>query len=102
MSSSARNPGIAKAGLDPLDLYDLRGELDDEERIVQDTVARFTDEKILPVIREAFEQHLAGDRDLAWGLWPILKPRLRKPMDLKNPASFCWKTTPQRSSGGWP
>ena len=30
--------------LDPLDLYDVRSLLTDEERMVQDTVARFVDE----------------------------------------------------------
>ncbi len=46
-----------KPALNPLDLYDLRSELSDEERMVQDTVARFVDDKVLPVIRDAFEQH---------------------------------------------
>ena len=45
------------ASLNPLDLYDVRSELSDEERMVQDTVARFVDDKVLPVIREAFENH---------------------------------------------
>jgi len=43
--------------LDPLDLLDVRAELSDEERMVQETVARFVDDDVLPVIREAFEQH---------------------------------------------
>jgi glutaryl-CoA dehydrogenase len=43
--------------LDPLDLFDIRAELTDEERMVQDSVARFVDERVLPIIREAFEQH---------------------------------------------
>lgn len=47
----------ARKQLDPLDLFDIRAELTDEERMVQDSVARFVDEKVLPVIREAFEQH---------------------------------------------
>lgn len=41
--------------LDPLDLYDIRSELDEEEAMVQDTVARFVDDQVLPVISEAFE-----------------------------------------------
>ena len=45
------------ASLNPLDLYDVRSELSDEERMVQDAVARFVDDKVLPVIREAFENH---------------------------------------------
>ncbi len=47
----------AKAQLDPLDLFDVRSELSDEERMVQSSVARFVDEKVIPVIRDAFEQH---------------------------------------------
>ena len=46
-----------KAPLDPLDLFDVRSELSDDERMVQSSVARFVDEKVLPVIRDAFEQH---------------------------------------------
>lgn len=44
------------ARLDPLDLYDVRAQLTDEERMVQDTVARFVDEKVLPVIGDCFDQ----------------------------------------------
>ena len=46
-----------KAPLDPLDLFDVRSELSDDERMVQSSVARFVDDKVLPVIRDAFEQH---------------------------------------------
>ncbi|MFZ7096244.1 acyl-CoA dehydrogenase family protein [Luteimonas dalianensis] len=42
--------------LDPLDLYDVRSLLSDEERAVQDTVARFTNEKVLPIIGECFDE----------------------------------------------
>ncbi|MDE3140683.1 MAG: acyl-CoA dehydrogenase family protein [Pseudomonadota bacterium] len=42
--------------LDPYDLYDVRSQLSDEERMVQDTVARFTDERVLPVIGEYFDK----------------------------------------------
>jgi len=45
------------SALNPMDLFDVRAELSDEERMVQDTVARFVDDKVLPVIREAFENH---------------------------------------------
>ena len=44
------------ARLDPYDLYDIRSQLSDEERMVQDTVARFTDERVLPVIGECFDK----------------------------------------------
>jgi glutaryl-CoA dehydrogenase len=40
-----------------MDFYDVRGQLSEEEQMVQDSVARFTDEKVLPIIREAFEEH---------------------------------------------
>ncbi|MBS0465258.1 MAG: acyl-CoA dehydrogenase family protein, partial [Proteobacteria bacterium] len=42
--------------LNPLDLYDIRSLLSDEERAVQDTVARFTDERVLPIIGDCFDQ----------------------------------------------
>lgn len=40
-----------------MDLFDIRSELSDEERMVQSSVARFVDEKVMPVIRDAFEKH---------------------------------------------
>jgi glutaryl-CoA dehydrogenase len=43
--------------LDPLDLFDVRSELTEDERMVQETVARFVDDQVIPVMREAFEQH---------------------------------------------
>jgi len=46
-----------KRQLNPLDLYDIRSELTEEECIVQDSVARFVDSEVLPIIREAFENH---------------------------------------------
>ncbi|MGN6236739.1 acyl-CoA dehydrogenase family protein [Dyella sp.] len=42
--------------LDPLDLYDVRSLLTDEERMVQDAVGRFVDEKVLPIIGDCFDQ----------------------------------------------
>jgi glutaryl-CoA dehydrogenase len=47
----------SKRQLNPLDLYDIRAELSEEECMVQDTVARFVDDAVLPVIRDAFETH---------------------------------------------
>jgi len=44
------------AVLDADDLYDIRSMLSDEERMVQDTVARFTDERVLPIIGDCFDQ----------------------------------------------
>ena len=45
------------SAVNPLDFYDVRSLLSEEEQMVQDTVARFTDEKVLPIIRECFEEH---------------------------------------------
>ncbi len=47
----------ARRSLNPMDLYDVRGQLTDDERMVQDSVARLVDDKVLPVIREHFENH---------------------------------------------
>lgn len=51
-------PGIVPmaAALNPYDLYDVRSLLSEEERAVQDSVARFTDERVLPVIGECFDK----------------------------------------------
>ncbi len=46
----------AKA-LDPLDLYDIRSELSEDEVMVKDSVGRFVDDRAIPVMREAFEKH---------------------------------------------
>ena len=43
--------------LDPLDLFGVRGQLTEEERMVQDSVGRLVDQKVLPVIQEHFENH---------------------------------------------
>ena len=43
--------------LNPLDLYDVRGLLTEDERMVQDSVGRFVDEKVLPIIQDCFEKH---------------------------------------------
>lgn len=41
----------------PTDFYDMRSLLTDEERQVQDTVGRFVDERVLPIIAQAFDEH---------------------------------------------
>jgi glutaryl-CoA dehydrogenase len=56
-SSSTENAASSKRKLDPMDLYDIRSELSEEECMVQDSVARMVDDKVLPVIQEAFEKH---------------------------------------------
>src|SRR5665811_1418726 len=65
-STRIRGPAIAlqslpefpmpAAPLNPTDLYDVRSLLSDEERMVQDTVARFTDERVLPIIGDCFDK----------------------------------------------
>jgi len=44
------------APLNPADLYDIRSLLSEEERMVQDTVARFTDQRVLPIIGDCFDK----------------------------------------------
>jgi glutaryl-CoA dehydrogenase len=41
--------------LNPLDFYNIRELLSEEERLVQDSTARFVDQKVLPIIGKAFE-----------------------------------------------
>ncbi len=43
--------------LDPMDLYDIRSELSEDEIMVKDTVARFVDDKVIPLMQDAFEKH---------------------------------------------
>ncbi|WP_018973838.1 acyl-CoA dehydrogenase family protein [Rudaea cellulosilytica] len=47
---------MAAVALNPVDLYDVRSLLTEEERMVQDTVARFTDERVLPIIGDCFDK----------------------------------------------
>jgi glutaryl-CoA dehydrogenase len=56
LSAAVAAKSSARA-LDPLDLFDLRGQLGDDQRMVQDSVARLVDERVLPIIREHFENH---------------------------------------------
>jgi len=43
--------------LDPMDLYDVRSELSEDEVMVKDSVARYVDDKVIPLMRDAFEKH---------------------------------------------
>jgi glutaryl-CoA dehydrogenase len=43
--------------LNPLDLYDVASALTEEERMVQETVGRLVDDKVLPIIQKCFEEH---------------------------------------------
>jgi glutaryl-CoA dehydrogenase len=53
-NTSAARPAAA---LDPLDLFNVRAALTDEERLVQDSVARLVDGEVLPIIQRCFEEH---------------------------------------------
>ena len=44
------------ARLNPTDLFDVRSLLSEEEQMIQDTVARFVDERALPLMSEAFDK----------------------------------------------
>jgi glutaryl-CoA dehydrogenase len=58
--SIERGNQVAKSSvsrLDPMDLFDVSGMLSEEERMVQDSVARLVDEKVLPIIQKCFEEH---------------------------------------------
>ena len=53
----SRGPNCPQPKLDPMDLFDVRSALTEEERMVQDSVARLVDEKVLPIIQKCFEEH---------------------------------------------
>lgn len=42
--------------LNPTDLYDIRSLLSEDECLIQDTVARFVDERAMPIIAECFDE----------------------------------------------
>lgn len=53
----AAHPSVTAAEPDALDFYNVRSLLSEDERQIQDAVARFVDEKVIPVIADAFDQH---------------------------------------------
>ena len=59
MAATTDAAGTKAAGdaIDPLDLFGVRASLTEEERLVQDSVARLVDAEVLPIIRKAFEEH---------------------------------------------
>jgi len=57
MSAIAHPPhDTVAAELDPLDLYNIRSMLSDEERLVQDSVGKFVDDQVIPIVGECFEE----------------------------------------------
>jgi glutaryl-CoA dehydrogenase len=54
---NAPNRTSERSAPDTFDFYNVRSLLSDEERQVQDMVRRFVDEKVLPIIAKAFEEH---------------------------------------------
>ena len=52
MSAHSVRPGL----IDPRDFLSTAGLLDDQERLLRDTVRQFVDDKILPDVAEWFEQ----------------------------------------------
>jgi glutaryl-CoA dehydrogenase len=56
-TTDAAGTKAAGAAIDPLDLFGVRAALTEEERLVQDSVARLVDAEVLPIIRKAFEEH---------------------------------------------
>jgi len=55
--ATAAAAGTPAAALDPLDLYAVRSALSEEERLVQESVARLVDAEVLPLIQRCFEEH---------------------------------------------
>mgnify|MGYP005748860035 FL=1 len=43
--------------LNPIDLFDIRSELSEDEIMVQDSVGKYVDDKVIPLMSEAFEKH---------------------------------------------
>ena len=39
---------------DPVDFFDIRALLNDDERLIRDTVARFVDREVAPLMAECF------------------------------------------------
>ena len=44
------------AKLNPTDLYDVRSLLSEEEAMIKDAVARFVDERAMPIIARHFDE----------------------------------------------
>src|SRR5688500_4184726 len=67
MSANPKSAPAVAAELDPLDLYNVRAMLSEEEQLVQDSVAKFVDEKVIPIMGDCFE-HERFPRELVTGV----------------------------------
>ena len=67
MSANLKSAPSAAAELDPVDLYNVRSMLSEDEQLVQDSIAKFVDEQVLPIIGECFE-HERFPRELVTGV----------------------------------
>jgi len=67
MSAKPKAAPPAAPELDPVDLYNVRAMLSDEERLVQDSVAKFVDEQVIPIMGDCFE-HERFPRELVTGV----------------------------------
>jgi glutaryl-CoA dehydrogenase len=57
----------ASAELNPVDLFAIRSVLTEDERMVQDSVAKFVDDQVIPIIGDCFE-HERFPRELVSGI----------------------------------
>src|SRR2546423_7814870 len=64
-STNAAAGNAARGAIDPLDLYAVRAALSDEERLVQESVARLVEAEVLPLVQRCFEEHR-----FPWALTP--------------------------------
>jgi glutaryl-CoA dehydrogenase len=67
MSAKPQSAPHTAADLDPVDLYNVRAMLTDEERLVQDSVGKYVDDQVIPIIGDCFE-HERFPRELVAGI----------------------------------
>jgi glutaryl-CoA dehydrogenase len=67
MSAKPHSATHAAVDLDPVDLYNVRAMLTDEERLVQDSVGKYVDDQVIPIIGDCFE-HERFPRELVSGV----------------------------------
>jgi glutaryl-CoA dehydrogenase len=57
MDGMATETPVVTETPDATDFFQVRSLLSDDEQVIQDTVARFVDERVLPIIAQAFNDH---------------------------------------------